>query len=278
MKDYCIWVVSPPGYVHSRAFNELALGLNCAFRALGYEAPIVRSLEQITEYPIILGCNLIPAKDLERLPRTSIIYNLEQILVGSTWITEAYLNLLRGYEVWDYSMRNIEELSKLGISSVKCCKIGYVPELSRIKPAPMDIDILWYGSLNERRSRILQELHNRGCTVKALFGVYGDERDAFIARSKIVLNIHFFESKIIEIGRIYYLLANKRFVISEKGNDRELEDPIRDSLVFADYDDLVPECIRYLQEDALRNETAERGFETMRTFSQVRFLSEVLSN
>ncbi len=278
MKDYCIWVVSPPGYVHSRAFNELALGLNSAFHALGYEAPIVRNFEQITSYPIILGCNLIPSMDLERLPKTSIIYNLEQIEIGSAWITEKYLNLLRAYEVWDYSARNINELMKLGISPVKCCKIGYVPALSRIKPAPLDIDVLWYGSLNERRSHILQQLHNNGLKVKALFGVYGDERDAYIARSKIVLNIHFFKSKIIEIGRIYYLLANKRFVISEKGNDQELEEPIREGLVFADYDNLVAQCVHYLKEDALRNEIAERGFATMTSFSQVDFLRDVLNN
>lgn len=36
MKNYCIWVVSPPGYVHSHTFDELALGLSCAFRELGY--------------------------------------------------------------------------------------------------------------------------------------------------------------------------------------------------------------------------------------------------
>ena len=31
------WVVSPPGYVHSHTFDELALGLSCAFRELGYK-------------------------------------------------------------------------------------------------------------------------------------------------------------------------------------------------------------------------------------------------
>jgi hypothetical protein len=154
-----------------------------------------------------------------------------------------------------------------------------VPALSRIKPVPrQDIDILWYGSLNERRSHILQQLHDRGCIVKALFGVYGEERDSFIARAKIVINIHFFESKIIEIGRIYYLLANKRFVISEKGNDRELEEPIRDGLVFTDYDNLVAQCVKYLNEDASRNEIAARGFAKITSFSQIQFLSDVLNN
>jgi hypothetical protein len=277
MNDYYIWVVSPPGYVHNQAFNEVALSLNCAFRALGFHAPIVYNFEKITAYPIILGCNLIPSMDFVKLPKTSILYNLEQIQIGSPWITENYLNLLRSYEVWDYSKQNVCELLKSGIANVKYCGIGYVPELTRIKPAPPDIDFLWYGSLNERRLHILQQLHNMGFKVKVLFGVYGEERDAFIARSKIVLNIHFYESKVIEIVRIYYLLANKRFVISERGNDQELEEPIRDGLVLSDYDNLIEECVKYLKEDALRNEISEKGFSRITSFSQVQFLKDVLN-
>lgn len=277
MKDYCIWIVSPPGYIHNQAFHELALGLSCAFRALGFHAPIVHDFEKITSHPIILGCNLIPSADFLNLPENSIIYNLEQILIGSPWITEKYLNLLRSHEVWDYSRQNMRALLKLGIANTKYCQIGYVPELTRIKPAPCDIDILWYGSLNERRSQILQKLHDMGYNVKALFGVYGEQRDAYIARSRIVLNIHFYESKVIEIGRIYYLLANRRFVISEKGNDQELEEQIRDGLVLTDYDNLVEECVKYLKEDSSRQKIAEKGFTIISSFSQVQFLNDVLN-
>ena len=244
MKNYCIWIVSPPGYLHSRAFDETALCLSSAFRSLGYYAPIVRDFEHITDYPIILGGNLIPSVDFFRLPKTSIIYNLEQILIGSPWITENYLNLLRSCEVWDYSIKNISELVKLGISNVRYCRMGYVPELMSIQSVQPDIDILWYGSLNDRRISILQQLHTMGFNVKVLFGVYGAERDVYIARSKIILNIHFYDSKVLEIVRIIYLLANKRFVISERGNDQELEEPIRDGLVITDYDNLVEECVK----------------------------------
>ena len=278
MKNYCIWVVSPPGYVHSQAFSELALSLNCAFRASGFQVPIVTNFEKITNHPIILGCNLIPSAGLFGLPETSIMYNLEQILIGSPWITENYLNLLRSYEVWDYSKKNINELNKLGIANVKYCRIGYVPELTRIKPEPCDIDILWYGSLNERRAHILRQLQGMGFKVKALFGVYGEQRDVFIARSKIVLNIHFYESKILEILRISYLLANRRFVISERGNDPELEEPICNGLVLANYENLVEECVKYLNDDASRNEIAEKGFSRITSFSQAEYLKDVLND
>lgn len=278
-KKYCIWVVSPPGYIHSQAFDYLALSLNCAFRELGYQAPIVRDIANITDYPVIIGSNLLPSLGNIHIPDTSIIYNLEQILPGSPWINKKYLDFLRSYDVWDYSRQNIDELKKLGITNVKYCGIGYVPELTQMSPSNNeDIDILWYGSLNERRIYILEKLRDMGLNVCSLFGVYGDERDQYIARSKIVLNIHFYESKVLEIGRIYYLLANKRFVVSEKGNDEELEGPLKEGLVFAPYDNIISACVSYLKEDHLRAEIAERGFSLIKGLSQVEFLKDVLNS
>jgi len=37
-----IWVVSPPNYLHSHAFDEIALAMSSALRALGHEVPVVR--------------------------------------------------------------------------------------------------------------------------------------------------------------------------------------------------------------------------------------------
>jgi hypothetical protein len=37
--------------------------------------------------------------------------------------------------------------------------VGYVPELERIRPAPAeDIDVLFFGSVNDRRQRVLDQL------------------------------------------------------------------------------------------------------------------------
>ncbi len=277
MKNYCIWIVCPPGYAHSQTFDELALGLSCAFRELGYNAPIVRDITELTAYPIVLGCNLVPSLGNVPIPKNSIMFNAEQIQPGSPWMVESYINLLRSHQVWDYSRHNIASLTKLGVTNVRFCGIGYVPELTKIKPAPeKDIDILLYGSLNERRLNILKQLHQIGLKLEALFGVYGVERDHYISRAKIVLNIHFYETKVFEIVRVSYLLANKKFVISEPGNDQELESPFRDGLVFAPYNGLVEECVKYLREDNLRTEIAEKGFASMKSLCQVQFLKKVL--
>ncbi len=41
--SYTIWIVTPPGYIHSRCFEEVALSLQEAFEALGYDVPMVNT-------------------------------------------------------------------------------------------------------------------------------------------------------------------------------------------------------------------------------------------
>jgi len=90
----------------------------------------------------------------------------------------------------------------LGLPRPTYVPIGYVPELTRIAPAAEDIDVLFYGASYERRYAVLRDLHDRGLRVKWLSGVYGASRDAWIARSKIVLNIHYWDAKIFEKVRL----------------------------------------------------------------------------
>ena len=119
-QHYCIWIVSPPGYTHSRCFEEVALGLSEAFGALGYDAPVVTQPELVTGTPIILGCNLLGAT---APPAGAILFNLEQISLDSVWLGAGYIDLLRRHRVWDYSTRNVSALAELGIAAT-LCEIG----------------------------------------------------------------------------------------------------------------------------------------------------------
>ncbi len=274
--QFCIWIVSPPDYPHSGVFDEVALGLRSGFARLDMDVPIIRAAENLRGRAIVLGAGLLPKLNLPILPPDLILFNLEQVQPGSPWFNSAYLNLLQKFTVWDYSRQNIRELRKMGITNVAYCGIGYEPELSRIPAVPEDIDILFYGSVNERRKKILDELLQLGIKLKPLFGVYGAERDAFIARAKIILNIHFYEARILEIVRISYLLANKKFVISEIGAGDDLAQKFERGIVFAPYEQLVEMCLRYLNLERERREIAERGFRLFKQHSQAAFLREAL--
>ncbi|MES2292465.1 MAG: hypothetical protein V4527_04120 [Pseudomonadota bacterium] len=270
---YNIWIVSPPGYSHSRCFDELALGLRDAFIALGHAARIFRSAEAIPGNTIVLGANIIPGFTP---PRDAIIFNLEQVSAESNWLSSGYVSLLRNHRVWDYSRNNIAALAKLGVTAT-LCEVGYMPGLSRIAPTShQDIDVLFVGSLNERRELILRQMSQRGIRVVYRFDLYGEERDALFARAKIVINIHYYQAKILEIVRVSYLLANRICVVSEPGEDRSLEIPLEGAIAFSPYTELTDTCLRLLGDDGARLALRQKGFDIFAARSQVEMLKAAL--
>lgn len=275
---HCIWVVSPIGYVHSRAFEEVALGLHYAFDELGGRAPLISEPSNWNgRIPIVFGANLLPAEAAGWLPKGTILVNLEQVSKESSWISGAYVGLLRQFPVLDYSARNRDELYRLGITHAGLLRVGYNSGLTRIAHAPVkDIDVLFYGSLNERRRDLLRALQNAGLNVANLFGVYGAERDAIIARSKIVINIHHFDAQVFEIVRVSYLLANRVCVLTEGYADDPDMAPYVEGLAFAPYGGLVERCLSLIGNQGERDLLAERGFEIMSGISQSAILREAI--
>ncbi len=196
---------------------------------------------------------------------------------GSPWFGPELLDLYRRHEVWDYSRANAEALERLGVRRPRLVPVGHVPELTRIAPAEEDIDVLFYGSINERRQAVLKELERGGARVHAAFGVYGAERDRLVARSRLVLNVHFYEAKVFEIVRVFYLLANRRAVVSERGCDAEEERPFERAVAFANYDRMAETCLDLLRRPEERRRLGEEGYTVMAARPQVEFLREALA-
>lgn len=211
--NYTIYTVTIPGYPHTRCFEELSLGLASGFRELGYSAKETGVLSEIEGRAIVLGAHLINAQNPISLPQDVIIYNTEQM--SSTWT--GYADLLKKHTVWDYSIANVEALRAAGIDA-HYCGVGYAPELEKIPKTEEIHDVVFYGSMNERRAVILEKLIDAGINLYIIpFGTYGAERDAILARAKVVLNIHYYDDAPFEIVRCSYLCANKIFFLSESG-------------------------------------------------------------
>jgi SAM-dependent methyltransferase len=255
---YSVLIVRPPGYLHSEAFREVAESLVFALQALGVDV-VQGDLPILGRRPIVLGSNLLATHPLA-LPPDAILYNLEQIDAGSSWMTRSLVDLFRTHEVWDYSHANAARHADLGLRPPRVVPIGWVPELSRIEAAAEEIDVLFYGSLNERRRAILEALSARGLRVQIAFGVYGEERDRLVARSKVVLNIHYYQAKVFEIVRVSYLLANRRCVVSERGTEPAEEAEFEGGIAFAPYTELVETCVRLCADPGARRQLAEQGF------------------
>lgn len=229
---YAVLIVTPQSYIHSLAFKEVAETIHLSLLSAGFDSLLVDGFVEGRTH-IVLGANLVSRFSLSIKPG-SILYNLEQIDVNSNWLKTVYLDLLSKHRVWDYDESNAHKLAEQGIDVQGILPIGYVPELTRIthwKEERKDIDVLFIGSLNWRRRALLDKLISSGLNVKELFGVYGAERDAYIARSKLLLNIHYYESKVLEMVRLSYLAANRCTILSEHSvnpqDDQDYENAIR---------------------------------------------------
>ena len=275
---FAVAVVSPSSNPNiGGAFREIAEAVHHGLLALGHDSVLTNRLDLHDRRTIVLGANHVIHYGLE-VPKNPIFYNLEQLSHDSPWMAvPAFIDLFRRYPTWDYSPANIEYLATLGLPRPSYVPIGYVPELTRIAPAAEDIDVLFYGMPSERRYAVLRDLHDRGLRVKWLLGALGASRDAWIARSKIVLNIHYWEAKIFEIARVSYLLANRRAVVSESGADPTLERGLESGVAFADYEGLVDRCVELLGDERARRELAERGYQAFSARSQADILHHALA-
>ncbi len=99
--------------------------------------------------------------------------------------------------------------------------------------------MLFYGSLTDRRIVALDTLERHGLAVQTLFGAYGPERDAWIARSRLVLNLHQVASAPFEAVRVAYLLANRCAVVAERDDDAR---PWAEGVTGNPYDGLLAIC------------------------------------
>ncbi|MCK8780137.1 glycosyltransferase [Rhizobium sp. NTR19] len=277
---HCIWVVSPPGYVHSQAFAEVAFTLQCAFEEMGGSAPVVTSMEEFNgRIPIVFGATLLPAEVARLLPAESVIVNLEQVLPGSEWMNNLYISIMQAFPTVDYSERNRKEIARRGLDHVRTLEIGYSDRLTRIEHAPVkDIDVLFYGSMTQRRGELLDAMRAQGLNVVHLFGIYGEERDAAIGRSKVVLNVQHCENGVFEIVRVSYLLANRICVLTEgRPGDPEIA-PYRGGLEVAAYDELVSRCVELVADEERRQKLAEEGFRLMSSRPQSMFLRSLIDS
>ena len=80
---FAVTVVSPPGYVHCAAFNEIAETIHHGLRSLGHDSVLTTEGALADRRHIVLGSNLLLHYPLP-LARDAILYNLEQVQMGSS--------------------------------------------------------------------------------------------------------------------------------------------------------------------------------------------------
>jgi hypothetical protein len=277
MEKFNICLVQPQNYIHSMAFLELGELIHYSLLELGYESTLSTNNIVPTFKNILIGCHLLEPSVISKLPSNTVILNTEQVYGEATPWSQNIFTWATSFEVWDYSTRNIEKFKEQEIYGVKHFKIGFQKELARLdNKKPKEIDVLFYGCINERRKYILDQLVAKGLKVKTLFGVYGKERDDWIEKSKIVLNLHFYDSHIFEVVRVFYLLTNSVAVVGEVNPSTSVDKIFIDGIAPESYERLVPKCEELTNKVILRNSLEISAYNSISKFPQAFHTYEVI--
>lgn len=144
-----------------------------------------------------------------------IVFNQEQILNSDRqYVTFKYFKMMKeADELWDYDEFNVNVLKHIR-PDIKLRLLKPCAELDA-GTEDKDIDVLFYGVVNDRRRKILQFLEDAGIHVTVLEQVFGDELVPYIRKSKILLNLHKHATSLQEQARMIRWVASNATIISE---------------------------------------------------------------
>ena len=185
-----------------------------------------------------------------------IILNAEQLSANSVVVSESYLNSLKEWPVAEYHQANSPYLNNFFLLPIIPSSAVFYDCAIHEK----DIDILFYGSINNRRNKIISNLIATGVRVHIVNKIYGYHLAQLINRSHIVLHIHYYETKFFPIIRFLQPIMRKIPIVCESSHMSDHNDWTESGILFADYDQLTITCLRLLANQEMQNKAAESVF------------------
>ncbi|TWO81635.1 hypothetical protein CBW56_02685 [Denitratisoma oestradiolicum] len=212
---------------------------------------------------------------LERIPPETILYNLDQITPSSP-IPPSSLWSFRHWRIWDFSPKNQARWNSLGINAT-IVPIAWHPGLERVpNNQEKDIDVLFYGALNHHREAALNRIAGTGVRLGIYNQVFGRELDTLIARSRLVLNIHYYPTGLLETMRISYLLANGKAVLSERSIRSEIPDIYESAVCWTPYEKLAETCLELVSNSDCLKKLETAGKSSIRSIPIAPFIKQAL--
>ncbi|CAD9195936.1 hypothetical protein [Acinetobacter bohemicus] len=173
----------------------------------------------------------------KKFPECYITFQLEQT-VSDRWFSENQIEKLKNaLLVLDYSLDNIKYLSdSLPLSNLYYLPISATPLKQEEKT--YEYDILFYGDTNNDRRKVYIDKISEHFKVKIINDSFGKDIWEYIQKSRIVLNIHYYENALLETTRIYECLSNDALIISEKSSDFDTYADLKNLVDFIDIDNI----------------------------------------
>lgn len=154
---------------------------------------------------------------------------------------EAYMDFLNNaIDVWDYTGN---------------FKIGYSDYFRIEMEQAKDINVLFFGKVNEKRKEILDKIPD----ITIIEDIYSPEIFKYIMRAKIVLSLMFHPKSNADWSRLAPLLSNKTFVIAEKCADERFNS-LTEHIIITNRAEIPALCKHYLSSPLSRIQWADKGF------------------
>lgn len=131
----------------------------------------------------------------------------------------------------------------------------------KVEPMDKSIDVLFYGSINNKRKMTLEYLRKKFQVVCPNMdnerAVFGKERDILIQKSRVVLSLKTFESD-QDVPRIAYLAANRACVVAYS------EPVIANAAIYcSSLDDVIAQISTLLLDDTLRKKVSSDAYNSI---------------
>lgn len=213
--------------------------IRCVIYSNIYHSLIFKAQKDKNLYLLFVGTITLLNENINYLPPNKyIIYQIEQLNQNKFYynnLSQNMINLmLTSYAIYDYSIVNLDYYPEIMRTIIKIFipYIPYIPYKFEILDNKMREDnkknILFIGTLNERRTIILNNLKNYIVSQNLDYNLlifqklFNNELKELLKTCSYVLNLHYYDNAILEVFRFEDVIPyNVKILSEEPGNKTE---------------------------------------------------------
>lgn len=213
--------------------------IRCVIYTNIYDSLIVKAEKDKNLYLLFVGTITLLNENITYLPPNKyIIYQIEQLNQNKYYYNKLNQNMihlmLTSYAIYDYSIVNLDYYPDFLKSSIQVF-IPYIPyNLENLETLETMLrednkkNILFIGTLNTRRTNILNNLKNHIVSQKLDYNLlifqklFNEELKELLKSCSYVLNLHYYDNAILEVFRFEDVIPyNVKILSEEPGNKTE---------------------------------------------------------
>ena len=235
--------------VSDRYTMNIANNLSDELKKLNFSCVISDGIINTDKMHIILCPNNL------QMPQNYIIFQIQQISKCGHIIGKISNDMKNSVLTFDYSLSNFIYYNNIFENCISYQPLpisnklmDYIPEYS--------YDVLYFGSLNDRRKKILDGLSTENFIIATGYDLFGENLYYHIKKAKIILNLHNHNDSILETYKLNEILQFNTLIISETTNESNIKKLYDDDIFFIDViDDNLSnlQLLKYKIQDLLNN-------------------------